>query len=939
MNSTEEEVRKVIDIGLFVIRFLANTNRALKAIKLCKECLIVLKTKALRKEFFNFFCTLIYCQMCDGYSLINDHTSAIDCIQDLLVLLRASGGERDNEGKAILKLAELYERQYKYTEAKQLYMEALAIEKEISDQLLVASCYFRLGMVCKSVCEYGKASEYLYKALSIYKEFGAQKHEAACCGGLGRVFQCLGEYVKAKEYHQKALAIRKEIGDREGARMTYGNLGLVFKSLGEYGKAEENCKKAIAINKEIGDRKEEANNYVNLGNLFQSLGDHGKAEEYLQKALAISIEIGDKQGESQCYASLSNIFFSDGEHGKAEEYVQKALVLNKKTSDRKGEASCLVSLGNLFESLGEYGKAEAYLLKALTIKKKIGDRNGEAQCCGSLGNVFQSLGEYIKAEEYHQKALAICKEIGDRSGERRWHFQLSMDLVCEGNTQKALSNLYASIHKHEEMRGFVSDNDHFKISFFDESIDAYQLLSLMLCKIGRPYDALYIVELGRSRALADLMSSQYSVEQGISVNPQTWSGIEKSLKKETNCTCLYTSYIEKYVFLSTLKANELLLFRRIDVNDVFIPERSVRNVDEVFGSETFREFHVLTQEHCEDRTLFQPISSCPTRESQKDSMTAFLRPSEVKRQDPETNLSLYYKVIIAPVAGLLKDPEILIVPDRCLYKVPFAALKDGSGKYLSETFRIRIIPSLTTLKLIQDSPADYHCQTGALIVGDPDVGEVVYKGDVYNLPRLPFAGKEAQMIGELLGAEPLLGKQATKQAVLQRINSMSLIHFAAHGNAERGEIALAPPCSNSGIPQEEEYLLTMTDISQVRLRAKLVVLSCCHSARGQIRAEGVVGIARAFLGSGARSVLVALWALDDSATEHFMCRFYENLIRGKSASKSVHLSMKWMRENGFSDVRNWAPFTLIGDDVTFDFGKKRFGKRLRLYLRQCSKCF
>ena len=31
--------------------------------------------------------------------------------------------------------------------------------------------------------------------------------------------------------------------------------------------------------------------------------------------------------------------------------------------------------------------------------------------------------------------------------------------------------------------------------------------------------------------------------------------------------------------------------------------------------------------------------------------------------------------------------------------------------------------------------------------------------------------------------------------------------------------------------------------------------------------------------------------------------------------------MKWMRSNGYSDVRDWAPFMLIGDNVTFDFGK------------------
>ena len=216
----------------------------------------------------------------------------------------------------------------------------------------------------------------------------------------------------------------------------------------------------------------------------------------------------------------------------------------------------------------------------------------------------------------------------------------------------------------------------------------------------------------------------------------------------------------------------------------------------------------------------------------------------------------------------LEGPEIIIVPDRALYQIPFAALTDESGKYLSETFRIRVVPSLTTLKLINESPRDYHCQTGALIAGNPDVGEVHFKGDLTNISRLPCADKEARMVGEKLGVEPLLGQQATKQAVLEAMNSVALIHIAAHGDAERGEIALASPFRiPNGIPQEGLYLLTMSDISKIELRAKLVVLSCCDSARGQIKAEGAVGIARTFLGSGARSVLVSLWALDDKATE------------------------------------------------------------------------
>ena len=119
-------------------------------------------------------------------------------------------------------------------------------------------------------------------------------------------------------------------------------------------------------------------------------------------------------------------------------------------------------------------------------------------------------------------------------------------------------------------------------------------------------------------------------------------------------------------------------------------------------------------------------------------------------------------------------------------------------------------------------------------------------------------------------------------------------------------------------------MLTMADIAKVRIRAKLVVLSCCHSGRGEImKAEGVVGIARAFLASGAHSVLVSLWLLDDSSTKEFMIRFYGHLARDKlSASEALHQSMTWMRKTNKYGVSDWAPFVLIGDDVAFDFNPR-----------------
>ncbi|KAK2566301.1 Tetratricopeptide repeat protein 28 [Acropora cervicornis] len=281
-------------------------------------------------------------------------------------------------------------------------------------------------------------------------------------------------------------------------------------------------------------------------------------------------------------------------------------------------------------------------------------------------------------------------------------------------------------------------------------------------------------------------------------------------------------------------------------------------------------------------------------------------------------LRMLYDVIIAPIADLCEGNDILFVPEGPLCLVPYAALLDSKEKYMCEFFRIRLIPSLATLKLITDCPGDFHEKTGPLLVGDPCLQEVpqyLRKG----LDQLPYAKSEVGMIGRILGTAPLTGEKATKDEVLKRLSSVALVHIAAHGRMETGQILLAPSPSTR-VRTEKDCLLTMTDVLQANLRAKLVVLSCCHSAEGEIKAEGVVGIARAFLGAGARSVLVSLWVIDDEATMEFMKHFYGELVKAKKASEALHRAINCIRESQqFREVDYWAPFVLIGDDVTLEF--------------------
>ena len=96
-----------------------------------------------------------------------------------------------------------------------------------------------------------------------------------------------------------------------------------------------------------------------------------------------------------------------------------------------------------------------------------------------------------------------------------------------------------------------------------------------------------------------------------------------------------------------------------------------------------------------------------------------------------------------------------------------------------------------------------------------------------------------------------------------------------------------------------------------------MVLSACQTGLRNLReAEGTVGLQRALLAKGARSVLVSLWSVSDEATELLTRRFYEYWLDvDDPASKADALAMAQedvRRTPGFEHPRNWAALQLVG---------------------------
>ena len=531
--------------------------------------------------------------------------------------------------------------------------------------------------------------------------------------------------------------------------------------------------------------------------------------------------------------------------------------------------------------------------------QEIGDKPGEATALINLGSVHQKIGKLKKARQFLQKALQITRQIGDKGAEQQALTLLGICNRREGEVKKARDCFSQSITCAEKNRELLRD-EH-KLSLDNVTFTSYYELCSLHISRGHFAEALCTVERGRARALGDLLSKKYGIQRHNS--HEMYLNILRNLSIKNPSTILFmaTHRFDKYFWV--LEGGEIQ-FMSLKYK---VAKDAIELLTCLLGGKSVPE--------CEDRSLSAYYGLSSSKEIKDKSKQRLVEEDEEEEEEKvDTNLYEWYDDLFAPIADLVHRQDIIIIPEGKDFMVPFCALCDNNDKFLSETFRIRLIPSLTALRMIQDSPEDYHSATGALIVGNPSVPPQT------KLLSLPAARREALEIAELLGVSATVGDEATKKQVLRRIQEVSLIHIAAHGDPERGEIALASSFPSRRSPRKDDFMLTMEDVAKVGTRAKLVVLSCCHSGKGQImKSEGVVGISRAFLAAGARSVLATLWAVDDRATKEFMIRFYGHLKRDKlSASEALHQTMKWMRDSKRYRVNEWAPFVLFGDDVNLD---------------------
>lgn len=265
-------------------------------------------------------------------------------------------------------------------------------------------------------------------------------------------------------------------------------------------------------------------------------------------------------------------------------------------------------------------------------------------------------------------------------------------------------------------------------------------------------------------------------------------------------------------------------------------------------------------------------------------------------------LSLLAKLLLpnqSQMASLLKTgvTHLLLVPHGPLHDVPFAALPLLGGR-LVEKFVLRELPYAGLLL------------RGTKVAAPNQKPAVLYfNGNPGGLGRTANAKPEAEAVAQLYGAAAQEVK--TRQHFLSELRDHDGVYFVGHaaGGSKTGQFAriVLPRVST-----DDDGALSVVDIVTYpeSLRARWVVLSACETARGdRTSGDEGIGIARALLQKGVRTVLANLVSVSTAQPTQFLDKLYLELSAGTDPALALAQAQ---RKSIHQPVSQWAKMIAIG---------------------------
>jgi len=854
----------------------------------------------------------------DLYYDLDDYINAIEYYQQYLALAQELGDQHKQQ-VAWDQLGNAYYSSQHNMQAIESFKQSLLIIQNLPNPQEEVKTLNKLGLAYAALKKYSEAIDYYQQGLGIAREFRYRQDEGWLLDGLGEACCGLNNYSQAIEYYQQSLAIAQEIKNRQDKAWVLENLGRAYDFSDNYVQAIASYQECLAIVAELQAASPEqkhlyrmqGNVLCQLGMVYNLIGEHTATVECYLQSLVIAEELEDLEMEAQSLKLLGGAY-NIGLYDEGIEHLQKSLAIAQQLQNRELEGEIFASLGTTYYFKANYTQAIKFSQQSLIIAREFHNYRLERKALTTLGSTYDDLENYQQAIEYHQQALALARVQKESLEEAGLLNNLGMSYFRSGDWKKAEEVFRTGIAIWDSIRSQLGDRDAYKVSIFDTQAKIYRSLQEVLIAQGKTDTALEIAEQGRTRALVDLLTTRFLPESVSQVNSNFLT-----IEQIKQIAIAQKSTLVEYSFIyHSLQGKEQPKYRNSALLIwVIQPTGNVifRSVDITFLK---RQNTPLTE--------LVEIARDSIGVRGRDA----IRVSKNEAQTPANQtLQQLYNILIEPIVDLLptgSNNHVIFIPQSSLFLIPFTALCDSSGKYLLEKYTIRLVPSIQVLFVTQKLSGSFAenkenleqalALEDALVVGNPIMPKIPSKigQPPESLRPLPGAEREAKVIASLLRTEPIIGKDATKIAILQKMVKARIIHLATHGLLDDfheigtpGAIALSPS-------QEDDGLLTAGEILNLQLNAELVVLSACDTGRGRLTGDGVIGLSRSLILAGVPSVIVSLWAVPDTPTADLMAEFYQYLERGFDKASALRQAMLTIMKQHPNNPKNWAAFTLIG---------------------------
>lgn len=784
--------------------------------------------------------------------------------------------------------------------------------------------------------DYSTAAAAAERALVFAESAGERGLEAEALLALGRIEAKRGAYDRAEAQLQRALALAELAADGRRAARAHEELSYAKLDRRLLAAALEQALAALAIHQRLASPLGRARALERLAVIFLFQGDPEDALAAAGRSLAAAEEPeGNAASAALAHQARANALRQLGRHDEARAELETALALRRAIGDPHEQAWLLARLGQLAAELGRPKEALERYRTALEIWTSLEEWRPAAWYLIEAARASQRLGQTDRAGELYRAAIELAERIelpyrslalgglarleagaGDRAaalldGRRAVEAAQATDNLAMiwmalrdlaevelafDERQAALDHLRAALAAIEALRAESIPSDRAKRAETEERQGVFARTVGLLFDSGLPAEALEVAERARARASLDLFASA-----GASETPEVAAELGRAAAEAV------PSPRAAAVPPAPLLVGEVRA-RGVTAIEYFV------DADRLFA-------WVIGA----DGSLH--AAATPIAPGELEAGVRAARGAA----DPKAALTALHRLLIEPIAGWLpreKTRTVVIVPHGRLFLLSFAALRDGSGIYLAERHALSYTPSLALFASTGRPRSRTGFETAALVVGNPRMPEP--RAGETRLAALAEAESEARAVAAAMGrpAELLLGAAADEVTVRQSAERAPLIHLATHGVLDELDplaslVALAPRDGTAG----GDGRWTVAEIQESRLAADLVTLSACDTALGPISADGVLGLSRAFLVAGARSVLVSLWRVADIPTRQQMEQFYRALARNggdrAGALQEAQLATLQALRHGRLHTPSgrpipespafWAPFVLVGE--------------------------